>query len=160
MEKETIKLLRELTELPGPPGDETRVIAYMKKELGKYADEIIQDRLGSTIGVKYSNASDAPKVMIAGHMDEIAFITSAFAFNPERASLPDPFSEATDVPHSTILTWTPAEGATRHDVYVSRDYDAVNAADRAHPLDVLVSEAQAASSFPPASPPLMNIAST
>lgn len=46
----------------------------MKKELGKYADEIIQDRLGSTFGVKYSKDPDAPKVMIAGHMDEIGFM--------------------------------------------------------------------------------------
>lgn len=74
MGPETLRLLKELTELSGPPSDEGRVINYMKKELGKYADEIIQDRLGSTFGVKYSKAPDAPKVMIAGHMDEIGFM--------------------------------------------------------------------------------------
>lgn len=84
------------------------------------------------------------------HLDELAFMTSAFAASPELASSPSPISGATDVPRDTILSWTPAEGATQHDVYLGKDYNAVSEADRTHPLETLVSESQDASTFSPA----------
>ncbi|MGM5006955.1 peptidase M28, partial [Bacillus licheniformis] len=53
MNQETRTLFQTLTELPGAPGNEHLVRRFMKKELEKYADEIIQDRLGSVFGVKH-----------------------------------------------------------------------------------------------------------
>ncbi|MFD1706798.1 M42 family metallopeptidase [Siminovitchia sediminis] len=73
MERETIDLFRTLTELPGAPGFEHQVRRFMRTELEKYSDEIIQDRLGSIFGVKYGTG---PKVMAAGHMDEVGFIVT------------------------------------------------------------------------------------
>ena len=45
MHKETIEMFKTLTELPGAPGNEHAVRNYMRGELGKYSDELIQDNL-------------------------------------------------------------------------------------------------------------------
>jgi putative aminopeptidase FrvX len=66
------KLLKELTEAHGAPGFEDDAIEVMKKHV-KAADEIKYDKLGSLIAVK-KGKTDSPKIMIAGHIDEIAFI--------------------------------------------------------------------------------------
>ncbi|CAM5412249.1 hypothetical protein BSAF29S_07012 [Bacillus safensis subsp. safensis] len=52
MNEETLSLFRNLTELQGTPGNEHHVRAFMKKELEKYSDELIQDRLGGVFGVR------------------------------------------------------------------------------------------------------------
>lgn len=64
------KLYRELVDLPGAPSFEKPVKDYMKKHLAPYADEIIEDRLGSIFGV-VNKQSKGPVVMLAGHMDEV-----------------------------------------------------------------------------------------
>ncbi len=74
MTEKTLKLIKELSEISGPSSYEDRVITYMKKELAKYYDEVIHDKRGSTLGVRYSKNPDAPKVMIVAHMDEIGFM--------------------------------------------------------------------------------------
>lgn len=45
MEKETLAMFKELTELQGTSGDEHRIRAFMRKELEPVSDEIIQDGL-------------------------------------------------------------------------------------------------------------------
>lgn len=78
MEKETLSLFKTLTELQGAPGNEHPVRAFMKEELGKYSDEVIQDNLGGTFGVKHG---DGPRVMVAGHMDEVGFMVTQITDN-------------------------------------------------------------------------------
>ncbi|WP_102026736.1 M42 family metallopeptidase [Salirhabdus sp. Marseille-P4669] len=78
MQKETLELFRTLTELPGAPGNEHAVRAFMKQELEKYSDEIIQDRLGGVFGVRHG---EGPKVMVAGHMDEVGFMVTQITKN-------------------------------------------------------------------------------
>ncbi len=78
MEKETLTLFKTLTELQGAPGNEHLVRSFMKKELDKYADEIIQDNLGGVFGVKHG---DGPKVLVAGHMDEVGFMVTQITEN-------------------------------------------------------------------------------
>ncbi|AXI09744.1 peptidase M28 [Oceanobacillus zhaokaii] len=78
MNQETLDLFKNLTELPGASGNEHLVRAYMKEELEKYADEVIQDNLGGVFGVKHG---DGPKVMVAGHMDEVGFMVSQITEN-------------------------------------------------------------------------------
>ncbi|MDA1477661.1 M42 family metallopeptidase [Bacillus changyiensis] len=80
MNHETKILFQTLTELPGAPGNEHLVRAFMKKELKKYSDEIIQDRLGGVFGVKHG-PKDSPKIMAAGHMDEVGFMVTAITDN-------------------------------------------------------------------------------
>ncbi|WP_204696082.1 M42 family metallopeptidase [Geomicrobium sediminis] len=76
MQHETKEMFKTLTELAGPPGFEHDVRAFMKEELNKYSDEIVQDRLGSTFGLK-KGPEDGPKVLVAGHMDEVGFMVTS-----------------------------------------------------------------------------------
>lgn len=78
MEQATLDLFKKLTELQGAPGNEHPVRAFMKPELEKYADEVIQDNLGGVFGVKHG---EGPKVMVAGHMDEVGFMVTQITDN-------------------------------------------------------------------------------
>ncbi|QTN00120.1 peptidase M28 [Sediminibacillus dalangtanensis] len=78
MNNETKQLFRELTELQGAPGNEHLVRKFMKQQLETYADEVIQDRLGGVFGVKNG---EGPKVMVAGHMDEVGFMVTQITEN-------------------------------------------------------------------------------
>ncbi len=73
-------MFKTLTELPGAPGNEHAVRKYMRGELEKYSDEVIQDRLGGIFGVR-QGGEDAPKIMVAGHMDEVGFMVSGITDN-------------------------------------------------------------------------------
>jgi putative aminopeptidase FrvX len=64
------KIYEDLVNLPGAPSFEHHVKKYMKNELSKYTDDIIEDKLGSVFGV-LNRESKGPKVMLAGHMDEV-----------------------------------------------------------------------------------------
>lgn len=81
MNEETLKLFKTLTELPGAPGNEHAVRAFMRQELEKYADEIVQDNLGGIFGVRKSEDKDAPTILVAGHMDEVAFMVTSITDN-------------------------------------------------------------------------------
>ncbi|CDQ39276.1 MULTISPECIES: M42 family metallopeptidase [Virgibacillus] len=78
MNQETLAMFRELTELQGAPGNEHPVRSFMKRELDKYADEVIQDHLGGVFGVKKGKG---PRVMVAGHMDEVGFMVTQITKN-------------------------------------------------------------------------------
>lgn len=78
MNQETLALFKTLTELTGAPGNEHAVRNFMKNELEKYSDELIQDRLGGVFGVKHG---EGPKVMVAGHMDEVGFMVTQITKN-------------------------------------------------------------------------------
>lgn len=68
----TIELLRELSEAPGVSGYEKDVREILRKHLRKVT-KIEQDRLGSIVCRK-DGKSKEPRIMLAGHMDEIGFI--------------------------------------------------------------------------------------
>ncbi|MBN6205547.1 M42 family metallopeptidase [Ralstonia pickettii] len=78
MNQETLDLFKNLTELQGASGNEHAVRAFMKKELEKYADDIVQDNLGGVFGVK---RGAGPRVMVAGHMDEVGFMVTQITDN-------------------------------------------------------------------------------
>lgn len=80
MNQETKEMFKTLTELPGAPGNEHAVRAFMKKEMEPYADSIIQDHLGSVFGVKNGDEK-GPRIMVAGHMDEVGFMVTAITEN-------------------------------------------------------------------------------
>jgi putative aminopeptidase FrvX len=68
----TRQFLKEMTEAPGVPGYEGDVRAVMRRYLEDVAT-IEQDRMGSLIG-KHVGTPARPRVMLAGHMDEIGFM--------------------------------------------------------------------------------------
>jgi endoglucanase len=70
----TEKLLKELTEASGAPGREEEVAALMEKRL-RPLGTVSYDKLGSIIA-EQRGTSAQPRVMIAGHLDEVAFMVS------------------------------------------------------------------------------------
>lgn len=68
----TSQLLKELTEVHGIPGYEAPVRALVRGYLEPLG-EVSQDKIGSVI-CKVDGSAEKPKVMLAGHMDEIGFM--------------------------------------------------------------------------------------
>jgi putative aminopeptidase FrvX len=66
-------LLKEITEANGVSGYEEEVRRLMAREFDDCTDAIEYDKIGSIMGVKKGTA-DRPRVMVAGHMDEIGFM--------------------------------------------------------------------------------------
>lgn len=60
----------DLVNLPGAPSFEKHVRTYMRNAIKNVTDDIVEDKLGSIFGV-LNRESDGPRVMIAGHMDEV-----------------------------------------------------------------------------------------
>ncbi len=69
-----ILFLKKITELPGVSGYEHEVGQFIQSEMTGLA-EISKDNLGSVI-CKKMGSSDAPKIMLAGHMDEVGMMVS------------------------------------------------------------------------------------
>ncbi|MGB3260604.1 M42 family metallopeptidase [Paenisporosarcina sp.] len=80
MNSETLQLFKTLTELPGAPGNEHAMRKFMRSELEKYSDEIVQDHLGGIFGVKKGD-DQGPRIMVAGHMDEVGFMVTQITEN-------------------------------------------------------------------------------
>ncbi|HUT82084.1 MAG TPA: M42 family metallopeptidase [Candidatus Bathyarchaeia archaeon] len=66
-----IKELEKWTNAFGPSGYEREVALMVKDYITPYADEVLQDKTGSVI---FKKGTKGPKIMIAGHIDEIGFI--------------------------------------------------------------------------------------
>ncbi|PTX55035.1 endoglucanase [Melghirimyces profundicolus] len=67
------QLLKELTEVAGPPGHEGPVRELMGRWASTVADEVTSDRLGAMIARK---GNTGPRIMLAGHLDEIGFMVT------------------------------------------------------------------------------------
>jgi putative aminopeptidase FrvX len=72
MEDSTVQLLQTLTEAHGVPGYETPIRAVVRKYLEPLG-ELTQDKIGSVI-CRLQGQSESPRIMLAGHMDEIGFM--------------------------------------------------------------------------------------
>jgi putative aminopeptidase FrvX len=70
-----VKLLKELTEAKGVPGCEEEVRQILRRELSSLDVSIVTDQLGSIFGVK-EGASPSPRVLLAGHLDEVGFMVT------------------------------------------------------------------------------------
>ena len=81
-DKESMKLMKEMMEAFGPSGFEREVNKLFKKHMTPYADEVIQDKLGS-VGFVAKGMSDRPRVLVTGHTDELASLSQAL---PTRAT--------------------------------------------------------------------------
>ena len=66
--------IKEVTELPAISGHEAPVRDYLRKQITPHVDEVVTDGLGSIFGVRHSEVADAPRIMVAGHMDEVGFM--------------------------------------------------------------------------------------
>jgi putative aminopeptidase FrvX len=74
----TLQMLKELTDAPGVPGQEVAVREVMRRYLAPLG-EVITDNLGSIAAYKSGrgvNFDNAPRVLIAGHLDEVGFLVT------------------------------------------------------------------------------------
>ena len=71
---ETLTMMRELTDAPGVSGSEEAVRRVMRRYLEPLG-EVLTDNLGSIAGRKVG-VEDGPKIVLAGHMDEIGFMVT------------------------------------------------------------------------------------
>ncbi len=72
-EKLNLKFLEDLCNSFGPSGHETEAQKLTHDYGRKFADEVLFDRLGSVV---FKKGNAGPKIMIAGHVDEIGFVIS------------------------------------------------------------------------------------
>ncbi|MEA1964462.1 MAG: M42 family metallopeptidase [Candidatus Aerophobetes bacterium] len=72
MREESVQFLKRLVKTPSPSGFEQPVQALVKEEMRKFADEVKTDVHGNVIGIK--NPQGEPRLMFAGHCDEVGFI--------------------------------------------------------------------------------------
>jgi putative aminopeptidase FrvX len=68
-------MLKILTEADGVPSYEGEVKRIVEQYLLPLSSEIKRDRLGSIVGKKVGNA-DGPRVLLAGHLDEVGFMVT------------------------------------------------------------------------------------
>lgn len=68
------KLLKELSEIPGPSGFEEKIRNAVEKEIQSYVDSVSTDNMGNLIAFRKGKSDK--KFMIAAHMDEIGFIVT------------------------------------------------------------------------------------
>ncbi|RLI08532.1 peptidase M28 [Candidatus Bathyarchaeota archaeon] len=87
LDDKAMDLLKRLMEAFGPSGFEREVSALTKEYMEPYSDEVIADKLGTVTFVARGSA-DRPRVLLAGHVDEVGFIVSSITdegfltFNP------------------------------------------------------------------------------
>ena len=74
MEKRALELMGKMMDAFGPSGFEREINRIVKAEVEPIADEIITDKLGS---VAFKLNGEGPKVLLAGHTDEVGFIISS-----------------------------------------------------------------------------------
>ncbi len=70
-----MELLKKLTQTAGAPGIEREIRTLVRDELEPLVDEIRRDRMGNLLAVK-KGSEEGPTVMLAAHMDQIAFIVT------------------------------------------------------------------------------------
>lgn len=69
-----LELLKAYTDAAAPSGFEKEAYDVMESHIKDYSDEISRDNLGSLIATKKCGKENAPRVMLAGHLDEIGFM--------------------------------------------------------------------------------------
>ena len=72
MEKDSVDFLKRLIDAPSPSGFEGPVRMIWQERMEKFADEVRVDLHGNVIAVL--NPNGKPKVMLAGHCDEVGFM--------------------------------------------------------------------------------------
>jgi len=71
----TLTMLKDLTDAKGISGNEKEVRDVMSQYIKPYADEVYTDNLGSLVAKKEGH-ENGPKIMVAGHLDEIGFMVT------------------------------------------------------------------------------------
>jgi len=140
--------------------DGTALKIYVNGELDVQQDWGAQNTDTVTpvlIGARLDNG--APSTLFNGVLDEVALFNVALTeeqirdvmngLATSKAVSPIPADETTDVPRDSSLSWTAADTAATHNVYLGASRDDVDAAGPDAPLGVLVSEGQTETTYTP-----------
>jgi putative aminopeptidase FrvX len=76
MQKKDLDFLRELVEAPSPSGFEQPAAAVFRARLGKTADSVETNVMGSVHATLQGSAKGGVSVMLAGHIDEIGLMVN------------------------------------------------------------------------------------
>lgn len=68
--------IQQVTQLDAIAGYEDSVRQHLRQKMTPLVDRVETDGLGGIFGIKDSQLADAPKVMVAAHMDEVGFMVS------------------------------------------------------------------------------------
>jgi len=69
VEERSFEFLKRLLDSPGPSGHETRAARIWREEAARFADRVDADVAGNSVA--WLNEGGSPRVMLAGHIDEI-----------------------------------------------------------------------------------------
>src|SRR5699024_210591 len=72
---ETLTMLKDLTDARAMSRNEKEAREVMEKYITPVADEVETDHLGSLVAKKIGDA-EGPKIMVAGHLDEVGFMVT------------------------------------------------------------------------------------
>jgi len=72
VKKDSLQFLQDLIAAPGPSGFETRAQKVIRDRMAAFADEVRTDVHGNVVGIL--NPAGKPKVMLAGHVDQIGLM--------------------------------------------------------------------------------------
>ena len=87
LDEKSLDLMKRMMAAFGPSGFEREVNALCKEYMEPYYDDVVLDKLG-TVTFVAKGKSDRPRVLMAGHTDEVGFIVSSITkegfitFNP------------------------------------------------------------------------------
>ena len=76
MEDKLFNRIKQLTEIQSTSGFEGNIREVMTKEMTPLVDKIEHDGLGGVFGIKKSKIDNAPRIMLASHMDEVGFMVA------------------------------------------------------------------------------------
>lgn len=68
--------IKEVTELDGIAGYEHSVRDYLRTKITPLVDRVETDGLGGIFGIRDNKADQAPRILVAAHMDEVGFMVS------------------------------------------------------------------------------------
>jgi endoglucanase len=76
MDERALAFLQRLLDAPGPSGYEQAPARVWREEAATFADEVTHDVVGNSFARVKSRGgeADAPRVLLAGHIDEIGFV--------------------------------------------------------------------------------------
>ncbi|MGO2082183.1 glutamyl aminopeptidase [Vagococcus sp.] len=81
MDDKLFKRIKQLTEIQSTSGNEDNIRQLLTKEMTPLVDKVEYDGLGGIFGTKKSSVEDAPRIMLAAHMDEVGFMVSQIKKN-------------------------------------------------------------------------------
>jgi putative aminopeptidase FrvX len=76
LDSKAMDIMKRMMEAFGPSGFEREVNALCKEYMEPYVDEVVTDKLG-TVAFVVKGSQERPRVLLAGHTDEVGFIVSS-----------------------------------------------------------------------------------